>query len=446
MLGKIPANRLYAPTLAALSVFPTPNVTGQVGYNYKSQTPSAKNPLNQSLIRMDYQFNSWRQTGRYMFHSNTNELPYGISGWSIGGNLDTMNVISNTPARNWLFSTTGILNNTTSLEISVGSAHNSLDHYTLNEKMTLAGASMSSLPMFFPGAIQNDYIPYFQFGGGRIANAPFYRIDQAPFTNFNTTYDIVANLTKVMGSHAAKAGFYYQKSLKDQSAFANFNGAMNFNNSGNNPFDSTHPFANAALGIYDSFNQASAYLKPKWRYTNYEWYLQDNWKTTNRLTLDYGVRFYYLTPQWDTTLQASNFLPDQCVPPRPSGSYGRGYQRRRVGYDAVERPGVPRPTSAASCPTPGTGSRARIRPGTASPTPSPTGASSGCRRAWVPRTTSPAKGSSWCAAASASSTTGRRATWCSTWSRILRACRRRACNGGWSLASPGQRRSTRRAE
>src|SRR6185503_12989755 len=26
---------------------------------------------------------------------------------------------------------------------------------------------------------------------------------------------------------------------------------------------------------------------------------------------DYGARFYYLTPQWDTTLQASNFLPDQ---------------------------------------------------------------------------------------------------------------------------------------
>src|SRR4030095_5955897 len=24
-----------------------------------------------------------------------------------------------------------------------------------------------------------------------------------------------------------------------------------------------------------------------------------------------GVRFYELTPQWDTTLQASNFLPDQ---------------------------------------------------------------------------------------------------------------------------------------
>ena len=31
VLGKIPANRLYAPTLAALSLFPKPNATGQVG-------------------------------------------------------------------------------------------------------------------------------------------------------------------------------------------------------------------------------------------------------------------------------------------------------------------------------------------------------------------------------------------------------------------------------
>jgi hypothetical protein len=60
VLGKIPASRMYAPTMAALSIFPTANVTGRVGYNYVSQTPS-ENPLNQSLIRMDYQFNSWRR-------------------------------------------------------------------------------------------------------------------------------------------------------------------------------------------------------------------------------------------------------------------------------------------------------------------------------------------------------------------------------------------------
>jgi outer membrane receptor protein involved in Fe transport len=63
--------------------------------------------------------------------------------------------------------------------------------------------------------------------------------------------------------------------------------------------------------VFNQYTQASKYALPEWRYKNWEWYAQDNWKPTNRLTLDYGVRFYYLSPQWDTTLQASNFLPDQ---------------------------------------------------------------------------------------------------------------------------------------
>ena len=132
VLGKIPANRLYAPTLAALSIFPKANTSGQVGYNYKSQTPSSA-PLNQTMIRMDYQFNNnWRMYGRYMFHTNKSELPYGISGWSVRSNIDTLNVISDVPGRNWMVSSTGILNNTTSLEISVGSGHNSLSHTVSN--------------------------------------------------------------------------------------------------------------------------------------------------------------------------------------------------------------------------------------------------------------------------------------------------------------------------
>jgi hypothetical protein len=340
VLGKIPASRLYAPTLAALSIFPKPNTSGQVGYNYKSQT-SGSSPLNQSLIRMDYQFNSnWRVTGRYMFHSNLNEFPYGISGWSIGGNLDDFNVISNTPGRNWLVSSTGIINNTTSLEISVGSAHNSLEHYTEDEKFTRANltklAGGQALPMLYTAGIQNDYIPYFTYGGGRIASAPVYRIHQAPFTNFNTTYDVVANLTKVMGSHAAKAGFYYQRSLKPQSAFSTFNGQYNFNNNTSNPYDSQHPFANAALGIYDSFTQASDYRKPEWTYQNYEWYLQDNWRTNNKLTLDYGVRFYYLTPQWDQSMQAANFIPGDFNSAAAVRLYAPAViGGTRVGYDPV---------------------------------------------------------------------------------------------------------------
>jgi len=346
VLGRIDPSRLYAPTLAALSLFPAPNVSGRVGYNYSSQTPS-RQPLDQVLLRGDYQVNdAWRVTGRFMKHSNRNELPYGVAGWSLGSNLDIVNVVSNTPGLNWLGTATAVLSNTMSLEISFGSAHNSLDHSSGSENFKrayLAGLAAktgapggTALPMLNTTAIQDDYIPTFVYGGGRILNQPVIRTAQAPFTNFNTTYDGVANLTKAAGAHTLKAGLYYQKSLKDQSAFASFNGQYNFNNDANNPYDSQHPFANAALGIYQSFSQVSAYAKPKWRYTNVEWYVQDNWRATGKLTLDYGVRFYYLTPQWDVSKTASNWLADKWDAAKAPRLYQPAIVNGvRVGYDAA---------------------------------------------------------------------------------------------------------------
>src|SRR4029450_11325513 len=46
-------------------------------------------------------------------------------------------------------------------------------------------------------------------------------------------------------------------------------------------------------------------------YNNIEWYVQDNWKATPKLTLDYGMRFTRQQPQYDSFLQASNFFADR---------------------------------------------------------------------------------------------------------------------------------------
>ncbi len=156
-------------------------------------------------------------------------------------------------------------------------------------------------------------------------------------------HDVVANLTKVVGSHAFKAGFYYQNSFKPQSIFASFNTRISFTDSSSNPFDTGYSYANAAIGVFNTYTQASKFAIPEWRYQNFEWYAQDNWKK-GRMTLDYGVRFYYLTPQWDETLQASNFLPDQfnasqaarlytpvCIGASPcSGTNRRGMDPRLI--------------------------------------------------------------------------------------------------------------------
>ena len=43
------------------------------------------------------------------------------------------------------------------------------------------------MPLLYPDAVQADYIPDFDFAGGRTGNAGQYQTDRGPFTNENTT-------------------------------------------------------------------------------------------------------------------------------------------------------------------------------------------------------------------------------------------------------------------
>jgi Carboxypeptidase regulatory-like domain len=315
VLGRIPQNRLYQPGLNALKIYPLPNVNGQSGFNYTSQEPTAR-PRREELLRLDFHpSDNWRFTGRYMQNTDEQDQPYGVTWAGAGGNVPIAQTHQAIPGRNWLVTSTGVLNTTTSLEVSVGSAHNSLDIGLANPLLTRTGAGVTGLPLLFPEAVQNDTIPQFDFNGGRVGgNAGRIQSDRGPFKNFNTTYDVLANLTKISGSHVLKGGAYYQSSVKPQSPFTSFNSLINFNDNAANQFDTQFGYSNAATGVFNSYTQASKYALPEWSYRNIEGYIQDNWKASRKLTLDYGLRLYYLTPQWDRTEQASTFLPDQYDP------------------------------------------------------------------------------------------------------------------------------------
>ncbi|MCG6923649.1 MAG: Plug and carboxypeptidase regulatory-like domain-containing protein [Acidobacteria bacterium] len=310
VLGRIPQDRLYPPGINALDIYPMPNFAGASGINYRSQTPDDQ-PRREELLRIDVQATgNWRFTGRYMRSKDLQKLAYG---WLGGSNvLDDSATTFDRPGRNWMLSATGILDPATSLEISVGSAHNAIDVEMGKPTLRRSAAGLTDLPLLYPDAVQQDYIPTLFYSAGRVGpSAAYYLTGYMPFVNENTTYDVVANLTRVWGSHTGKFGVYYQSSSKPQSAVAPFNSFIVFVDDPSNPFGTGFGYANAATGVFTQYGQASASPYPEWVYKNFEWYAQDNWKATSRLTLDYGVRFYYLTPQWDQTLQASNFLPDR---------------------------------------------------------------------------------------------------------------------------------------
>src|SRR5690606_37960033 len=147
--------------------------------------------------------------------------------------------------------------------------------------------------------------------------------------NVNKTQDFAVSLTKVAGRHTFKAGFYNNHSFKAQNVGAGgvgnpFQGEINFGNSTNNPLDTGYGYANAAAGVFTEYLQADRLMEGNMIYNNTEFYAQDNWKVTNRLTLDYGLRFTRQQPQHDQFQQMSNFFRDQWDPAAGPALYTPG--------------------------------------------------------------------------------------------------------------------------
>jgi hypothetical protein len=308
VLGKIPANRLYQPGMNILKIYPLPNIIGS-GFNYQTEEPTNQ-PQRQDLYRGDWNItNSWRASGKYIYYKNSPIQPYGS--FVLGTNMPDF--ATKFPNNRYALSgtVTGSLNPTTVLEITFGQTHNFIDILPNNPNFSNKGLNLTGVPVLYPNAVQLDMPPQFVFNGNRIANGPNIGSNNAPFYNFNTTRDWSVSLTKILGSHNIKTGIFWQNSFKPQSSFANNNGQYNFVNEPNNPFDTGFGFSNAATGIYNTFNQASGYFIGKYRYNNLEFYAQDTWKVTNRLTFDYGMRFYFIQPQYDEDLQTANFLPNR---------------------------------------------------------------------------------------------------------------------------------------
>ncbi len=343
VVGRVPKSRLYPTGQQILNLYPMPNVeVPGVPYNYEATRPNQSLMSQQPVVRIDYQ--PWEKL----------RGSFKMSGWkqqnpAIIGNVPGFNDSQQYHPFITLLATTVnySINPTTFMEGTYGRSQNELAGCVLaqggtgptfceaglptSEKANLDKAGLGALPSLFPdaGVINPEYYAFKAFEslkpsiwdgtrlravpafgwGGRIGNAP----PNFPFPgylNINRTQDLSISLTKITGRHTLKTGFYNTHSFKAQQR-QGWAGNINFGNDANNPLDSGFGFANAALGIFSSYNQFSRYVEGSLVYDNTEAFVQDNWKVSNRLTIDYGVRFVRQQPQYDKFGQASNFLPEK---------------------------------------------------------------------------------------------------------------------------------------
>jgi hypothetical protein len=306
VLGKIPTNRLFGPGMAFLKYLPMPNVSGVAGYNFTSQASDSR-PRREDLIRIDYNATQkLRLYGNLINNLNNSIGPY-------NGSIRLYNQVPMTPIKQenpgylWMVGGTYIINATTTNEFTFGSSHNAYNIYATTDAYTRTKSGVS-LPLLFPDAVLGDYLPSIQYTGGRIpalqttggsCSSCIFDTGIAPNGNADTAWDLNDNFSKMLGAHALKAGFAWNRDRKGDYGGNNYqNGLYNFSESSSNPYDTQYGLSNVALGVFNQFQQAPKKWIP-WRiYNNAEWYVQDTWKVNRRLTLDYGMRMAWYQPPY----------------------------------------------------------------------------------------------------------------------------------------------------
>ena len=249
---------------------------------------------------MDYNLTDRiRVFGHFIDNQQPTVAPYGS--FVLGLTVPITQIANPIPGRSFAAGMTATISPTMTNEFNWGFTHNSI---LIDESGNVLKSNSDgiNLPVLYPSAVQENYIPNVTFNGTRISASPGFGSGDAPFINYNTTIDTSDNLTKIWGKHTIKGGIYMQRSRKNQTSFANFNGSYNFGDNPSNPYDTGFGFSNALTGVYNTFNQAANHINGLYRYWNIEGFLEDTWKITPRVTLDYGVRTAWYQPQYDSGL------------------------------------------------------------------------------------------------------------------------------------------------
>jgi hypothetical protein len=160
---------------------------------------------------------------------------------------------------------------------------------------------MDILPSaLFGGAMAGPGAPPGGGGGGNSLIPNIQVADRFLMHGDNTLWNITDNLSWVKGKHSLKFGFYAELTSRNSVRESNRPGAFDFSSDPTGVFslDTGLPMANAFIGSVKTYKESDSEQWSQARYRNIEFYAQDSWRATRRLTIDIGARFQNMAPTW----------------------------------------------------------------------------------------------------------------------------------------------------
>jgi hypothetical protein len=304
----VPSNRISPAGQALLKLFPQPNTVDPTHtYDYVFQA-ALQQPRNDQILRIDWNISPGTQF--YARGVKDFQAIRGGFGFALGSpSWPQLPISYEIHGQGIVATLIHTFNPRTVNELTFGVNRGLQTVSPLNAAALSANQRTSlgvNLPQFFPQANPSNLVPNATFGG--VPDAPQLNVDQRyPYFGANNVWQYSDNLSQVRGKHSAKLGIYIDQSRKNFQLASAFNGAFAFDRDANNPLDTGYAFSNAILGSVDSYTESTQHPVVHARDTNIEWYAQDAWRVTRRLTLDMGMRFYWINPTSSADTQLATF-------------------------------------------------------------------------------------------------------------------------------------------
>jgi outer membrane receptor protein involved in Fe transport len=289
----VPQSRWSRNGPALLKPYPLPNYTGPGG-NYVA-TGLNRTDTKENMIKLDWLPGSKHQV-MYRFTHQDWDIFNGFQGGNTGI------VPGGRPRPGW----------TTVLSHSYSMSPTTLNYWSFG----VSANQISGLPenaLLRRDALGLTYPEIFPANNYQVAPS----LNLAGFTgynvgdrirNLNTTFQFRDDLSKVAGSHTLKFGVQLTRSRKDQNnSGANDNGTVTFNTSATN--STRNVVADALLGNFQNYTEGQ--LDTAWfaRMNQFEFYAQDSWRVSRRLTLEFGVRYNLVLPLYSALGNFTTFDP-----------------------------------------------------------------------------------------------------------------------------------------
>lgn len=259
------------------------------GGNYQFSYSNLNN-FRDDIARVDHYFSDKVHLYvRYMNDTMPVDNPEGL--WAGGNYPGVVDTLVNSPGKNVVGNLTWTINPKVVNEFEFAYSQGTYFSNIKNGQLATSSA--------INGGLTNQWSPdpYGKMPIITITGVTGFNGSSAPWHERNLDRTYFDNLSFNFGKQTIRTGFQLQQMIKTENAV---NGDPSFS------FNSWGDFL---LGNVSTFKQTLPDIIPDLHFVNVEAYVQDDWKVTQRLTLNLGVRWSRLPSTTDVKNTLSNFDP-----------------------------------------------------------------------------------------------------------------------------------------